>query len=102
MNTILTSTCALVAALTLSNCSGPTGPDTQRGAVAGALIGAGAGAIIGNQSGRAGEGALIGAAAGGLGGAAIGNARDTERRNYNNNNQGGYYDSYGNYHRNGY
>ncbi len=96
MKTILTSTCALVAALTLSNCSGPTGPSTQRGAVTGALLGAGAGAIIGNQSGRAGEGALIGAAAGGLGGAAIGNARDTERRNSN---QGGYYDSYGNYHR---
>ena len=35
-------------------------------------------------------------AAGGLGGAAIGNARDTERRNAN---QGGYYDSYGNWHR---
>jgi hypothetical protein len=96
MKTILTPLCALVAALSFSNCSGPTGPDTQRGAVAGAIIGAGAGAIIGNQSGRAGEGALIGAAAGGLGGAAIGNARDTERRNAN---QGGYYDSYGNWHR---
>lgn len=101
MKTILTSTCALVAAFTLSNCSGPTGPDTQRGAVTGALLGAGAGAIIGNQSGHAGEGALIGAAAGGLGGAAIGNARDTERRNYQGN-QGGYYDKYGNWHQNGY
>ena len=96
------SACALVAALTLSNCSGPTGPETQRGAVVGGLLGAGAGAIIGNQSGRAGEGALIGAAAGGLGGAAIGNARDTERSRYQQGNQGGYYDKYGNYHRNGY
>jgi len=100
MKTILTSTCALLAALTFSNCSGPTGPDTQRGAVVGSLIGAGAGAIIGNQSGNPGQGALIGAAAGGLGGAALGNARDTERRNYNN--QNGYYDKNGNWHQNGY
>jgi YMGG-like Gly-zipper len=103
MKIILTSAAAVLAAITLSNCSGPTGPDTQRGAVVGGLLGAGAGAIIGNQSGHAGEGALIGAGAGALGGAAIGNARDTERRNYNGNgNQGGYYDKYGNYHRNGY
>ena len=96
MKTILTATCALVAALSFSSCSGPTGPNTQRGAVVGGLLGAGAGAIIGNQSGHAGEGALIGAGAGALGGAAIGNAQDTERRNSN---QGGYYDSYGNWHR---
>ncbi|RYD65007.1 MAG: hypothetical protein EOP83_08370 [Verrucomicrobiaceae bacterium] len=68
-----------------TSCSGPAGPNTQRGAVIGALGGAAAGAIIGNQSGHAGEGALIGAAAGGAGGAAIGNAQDTEnRRRYNN------------------
>lgn len=77
---------ALIAlAIGLASCSGPTGPNTQRGAVIGALGGAAAGAIIGNQSGHAGEGALIGAAAGGAGGAAIGNAQDTEnRRRYNN------------------
>lgn len=63
-----------------TSCSGPTGPNTQRGAVIGALGGAAAGAVIGNQSGRAGEGALIGAGAGALGGAAIGNAQDTENR----------------------
>lgn len=61
-----------------TSCSGPTGPNTQRGAVIGGLGGAAAGAIIGNQSGNAGEGALIGAGVGALGGAAIGNARDTE------------------------
>ncbi|MDQ1256300.1 MAG: hypothetical protein QG656_896 [Candidatus Hydrogenedentes bacterium] len=48
----------------------------QQGAVAGGLIGAGAGAIIGNQSGHAGEGALIGAGAGALAGALTGDAID--------------------------
>ena len=64
----------------LSNCAQPAGPNTQRGAVIGALGGAAAGAIIGNQSGHAGEGALIGAGAGAVGGAAIGNAQDQENR----------------------
>ena len=51
MKTILTSTCALVAALTLSNCSGPTGPSTQRGAVTGALVGGPVGAVVGGVLG---------------------------------------------------
>jgi hypothetical protein len=58
------------------------GPNANRGAATGALIGAGAGAIIGNQSGNAGEGALIGAAAGGIAGGAYGNAKDQENRGY--------------------
>jgi Glycine zipper len=58
------------------------GPNANRGAATGALIGAGAGAIIGNQSGNAGEGALIGAAAGGIAGGAYGNAKDQEQRGY--------------------
>lgn len=58
------------------------GPNTNRGAAAGALIGAGAGAIIGNQSGNAGEGALIGAGSGALIGGAFGNAKDQENRGY--------------------
>lgn len=70
----------LALAAGLASCSGPTGPNTQRGAVIGALGGAAAGAIIGNQSGHAGEGALIGAGVGAAGGAAIGNAQDTENR----------------------
>lgn len=70
----------VLAAGLATSCSGPTGPNTQRGAVIGALGGAAAGAIIGNQSGRAGEGALIGAGVGAAGGAAIGNAQDTENR----------------------
>ena len=53
---------------------------TQDGAVVGGALGAGAGAIIGNQSGHTGEGALIGAAAGALTGAIVGDQVD-ERRN---------------------
>ncbi|MBX7257393.1 MAG: glycine zipper 2TM domain-containing protein [Candidatus Hydrogenedentes bacterium] len=53
---------------------------TQQGAVAGGLLGAGAGAIIGNQvHGKSGEGALIGAAAGALTGALIGDHVDERR-----------------------
>lgn len=53
---------------------------TQQGAVAGGLLGAGAGAIIGNQvDGKSGEGALIGAAAGALTGALVGDHVDERR-----------------------
>jgi hypothetical protein len=46
----------------------------------GALLGAGAGAIIGNQSdGKSGEGALIGAGVGALTGALIGDHVDERR-----------------------
>jgi uncharacterized protein YcfJ len=70
---IITSSMAVLA---LSNCSNPTGPNTQRGAVTGGLIGAAAGGVIGHQSGRALEGAAIGGAAGAGAGALHGNARD--------------------------
>lgn len=63
----------------LSNCA-DMGPNTQRGAVTGGLIGAAAGGVIGHQSGRALEGAAIGAAAGGVAGGAYGNAKDQENR----------------------
>ena len=71
--------------LALSNCAAPAGPNTQRGAVTGGLLGAAAGGIIGHQSGRALEGAAIGAAAGGGAGALYGNSQDQEQqRRYNN------------------
>lgn len=53
---------------------------TQQGAVAGTALGAGAGAIIGNQSGDSGEGALIGGAVGGISGGLIGHALDQNRQ----------------------
>jgi len=51
-------------------------PATKRGAVAGGLIGAGLGTIIGSQSSRPLEGAAVGGAIGALSGAALGSARD--------------------------
>ena len=78
MKTILTSTAAVVTAIAFSSCAAPAGPNTQRGAATGALLGAAAGGIIGHQSGRALEGAAIGAAAGGVAGGTYGNARDQE------------------------
>ena len=57
---------------------------TQQGALTGAAIGAGAGAIIGNQShGRSGEGALIGAGVGAITGALIGDRVDENRTRRN-------------------
>lgn len=53
---------------------------TQQGAVVGGALGAGAGAIIGNQShGRGGQGALIGGALGALTGALVGDQVDEAR-----------------------
>jgi uncharacterized protein YcfJ len=78
--TIVSGLCAFA----LTNCAEPTGPNTQRGAVIGALGGAALGGIVGHQSGNALEGAAIGAAAGGGAGALYGNAQDQEqRRRYN-------------------
>ena len=53
--------------------------NTKRDAVLGGLIGAGAGAIVGNQSGRGLEGAAIGAAAGSMAGGTWGSAQDEQR-----------------------
>ena len=46
----------------------------NQGAVLGGLLGAGTGAVIGNQTGHAGAGTAIGAGLGALGGALMGNA----------------------------
>lgn len=56
----------------------------QQGALMGGALGAGAGAIIGNQShGRGGQGALIGGAAGALTGALVGDQVQKNReKNY--------------------
>jgi 5'-3' exoribonuclease 2 len=58
------------------------GPNANTGAAIGALGGAAAGAIIGNQSGHAGEGALIGAAGGAVVGGAVGHSQDQRNRGY--------------------
>jgi hypothetical protein len=66
-----------LAMLLAAGCAG-TGPNTQKGAVGGAALGALAGGIIGNNHGshNTWSGAAIGAAAGGLAGATLGNAAD--------------------------
>ncbi|HRI88303.1 MAG TPA: glycine zipper domain-containing protein [Candidatus Hydrogenedentes bacterium] len=71
-------TAALLASATFAGCA--TTP-AQQGAMTGAIVGAGAGAIIGNQSdGKSGEGALIGAGLGALTGALIGDHVDERRQ----------------------
>jgi uncharacterized protein YcfJ len=84
MKKAITTLLAGITAIALSNCAAPTGPNTQRGAVTGGLLGAAAGAIIGHQSGNALEGAAIGGAAGAGAGALYGNSQDQEnyRRGY--------------------
>jgi osmotically inducible lipoprotein OsmB len=68
---------ALSAAITIIGCA--TTP-VQQGALMGGALGAGAGAIIGNQvHGQGGSGALIGAAAGALTGAIVGDQVDKSR-----------------------
>lgn len=67
-----------IAAVALSSCAAPAGPNTQRGAATGALGGALLGGVVGHQSGRALEGAAIGAAGGAVVGGTYGNARDQE------------------------
>ena len=74
-----------LCAFSLTNCAEPTGPNTQRGAVTGGLLGAAAGAVVGHQSGRTLEGAAVGGGLGAGAGALYGNSQDQEqRRRYNN------------------
>ena len=70
---------AIVAVCVAGIAAGCNTTPTQEGAIAGGAVGAGAGAIIGNQSGKAGEGALIGAGVGALGGALIGDQVDEKK-----------------------
>lgn len=52
---------------------------TKRGAVVGTMLGAGVGAVIGNQKGHSGQGALIGGIAGALLGGVAGSSVDEQR-----------------------
>jgi hypothetical protein len=71
----------LILAATLG-CQTPEGTTdyTASGGLAGGAIGAGTGAIIGSQSGHAGEGALIGGAIGALTGALVGHGMQQSQR----------------------
>lgn len=72
---------AAIAALTfgVSSC-GNYDSAAKNDAGTGAILGAGAGAIIGHQSGNAGKGAALGGLLGGAGGYAVGNEKDKRRR----------------------
>jgi hypothetical protein len=76
---------AIGSALAFTSCT--SGPNARTGTAIGALGGAAAGGIIGNQSGRTLEGAAIGAGLGAVGGNVIGGAQDQR-------NTRGYYRSY--------
>ena len=70
----------LIATALIALCFTSCGPSGKRGAVLGGVLGAGAGAIIGHQSGRGLEGAAIGGALGAGTGGLLGGARDDDRR----------------------
>src|SRR3989338_8816925 len=70
-----------VVALALNGCESmgtAAQSKTTQGAVLGGLLGAGTGAIIGNQSDHAGAGTAIGAGLGALGGAMVGHALEEQ------------------------
>lgn len=70
----------LLATAPLVSCT--SGPNARTGTVIGALGGAAAGGIIGNQKGRGLEGAAIGAGLGALGGNLVGGAQDERNAQY--------------------
>lgn len=63
---------ALASVVFLSACASGGLTAREKGALGGGALGAGAGAIIGHQTGSAGAGAAIGGALGALGGALVG------------------------------
>ena len=82
MRRMETVVCAM-AILALIGCEAVgTAAQSKRnqGAVLGGLLGAGTGAIIGNQSDHAGAGTAIGAGLGALGGGLLGNALEERDR----------------------
>jgi uncharacterized protein YcfJ len=70
--------CLCACAVFATSCT--NSPNARQGTAIGAIGGATAGGIIGNQSGRALEGALIGGALGGVGGNVIGGNQDERNR----------------------
>ncbi len=83
MNTsIILSALFVIATVVPSFASPGYPPESQvvRDATIGTVLGAGAGAVIGNQSGSRDKGAAIGAVAGGIFGTVIGRNRDAAKR----------------------
>ena len=83
MKTLRITSLAMAAAVLAGGCTTPSGqPDrTATGALAGGMIGAGTGALIGNAAGHhTAEGAAIGGILGLVTGAVIGNSMDQQQR----------------------
>lgn len=78
-NTLQKFICLGFSLCLLSACTEP-GETTYVGSATGGVLGAGLGAIIGNQTGDAGAGLAIGAVAGAGAGAAIGNALEAQQK----------------------
>ena len=74
MPSLLLLLIGLVPVAMSSGCCSPS--HAENGAVAGGLIGAGTGAVVGHALGNTAGGALVGAGGGALSGAAIGNGMD--------------------------
>ncbi len=72
------SALSLVVASTVAGCTKPK-QTTAIGSATGGIVGAGLGAIVGNQTGNAGNGLAIGAVAGAATGALIGNALQAQQ-----------------------
>lgn len=78
---VVLATCTLA----LTGCEGvqtAAQSKTVQGAALGGLLGAGTGAIIGEQTGKAGAGTAIGAGLGALGGGLIGSALEAQEKKY--------------------
>ena len=69
--------CSAVIIAASLGCTGAPPSNREAGALGGAALGAGLGAIVGHATHNTGAGIAIGAGAGALAGAAIGNAEDT-------------------------
>ncbi len=69
----------LGALMFVAGCEAQPLSEREKGTIGGGVLGAGAGALIGNAVGHPGAGALIGGGMGALGGAAIGNEMQNQR-----------------------
>ena len=81
MKTAVQSLLVILLTLTLAGCTEngqPAMNKTAGSAIAGTIIGAGTGAIIGSTTGNAGRGVAIGGALGGLSGAFLGNKSEKQ------------------------
>jgi uncharacterized membrane protein len=78
MKLIRLALASVLPALCLCGCS--TMNNTEGGAAAGGLLGAGTGALIGHATGHTGAGALIGAGVGALSGGLLGHAVDESEK----------------------